>query len=321
MNYRIIVLFSTLFFLVSCSNEDENEENLVIAGKDLTSISHVFYNYLYSDQPATRTYTTNYTLNENKINSVNTSEFNYWHEEPDRNYTWYGESIFSYDVKNRLIKVAQESYSDYDLTDTYFYTIEFDYYEDDKIKGLVEKDGSGTLRYKYYFVYLNNTIERKIEYYEDGNLIFYYKTIFHTDSNQRIYRQISKGPIFANMDPNLEEEYTQEASFDEEGNVYRTYFEGSPLVEYEYSDIKIPSELPNINLPFFSSIPFDILLAQFDKIVESHNANYINSIIPLEPTNPYTTIFKNTLSKDNYPLSIEVFLNDRIRSETIYMYE
>ena len=322
MKYRLFVLFSVLFFLISCSNEVENEENIVIAGKELISISHIFYNYLYSDQPATRTHTTNYSLNDNKINSVNNAVFNYFHEEADRNFTWYEESIFSYDVKSRLIKVEQENYSDYDLTNTDLITYEFDYYENDKIKGLVLKNGDGALWYKYDFVYQNNTIERKIENYEDGNMIFYHKTIFHTDSNQRIYRQISKGPIFANMDPNLEEEYTQEASFNADGNVYQTYFEGSPSVEYVSSDIKIPSGLPDIKLPFFSAIPYDILLGQFDQIVESYNTNYINSIIPLEPTNTISKVYNYTFSKDNYPLRLEViYSNKRIASETTYIYK
>ena len=318
MNYRLFVLFYTLFFLVSCSNE---EENIFIASKELTSITHIFYNYLYSDQPATRTHTTIYSLNDNKINSVNHSVFNYFHEEADLNFTWHEESIFSYDVKSRLIKVEREGYSDYDLTNTYFSTYEFDYYENDKIKGVVLKNGDGALWYKYDFVYQNNTIERKIEYYEDGNMIFYYPAIFHTDSNQRIYRQISKGPIFANMDPNLEEERIQEASFNADGNVYQTFFEGSPNIEYEYSDIKLPSGLPDINLPFFSAIPYDILLGQFDQIVESYNTNYINSIIPLEPTNTISKVYNYTFSKDNYPLRLEViYSNKRIASETTYIY-
>ena len=318
MNYRLFVLFSTLFFLVSCSNE---EENIVVEGKSLTSITHIFYKYVIWEQPATTTHTTNYMFNDNKIDVVYNSVFHYRHEEPEKSYTGYEESIFSYDLKNRLIKVAQERYADNDLTYTNFNTIEFDYYEDDKIKNLIRKDGSGALRIKNYFVYQNNTIENKEEYYEDGDMISYYEKIFHTDSNQRIYRQTHKGPIFDSTDQNSLTEYTQEASFDEEGNVYRTFFYGSPSTEYEYTDIKIPSDLPDINLPFFNSIPYDILLGQFDQIVESYNTNYINSIIPLEPTNPYTIIYKNSLSKDNYPLRIEIFSNDRIRSETIYKYE
>lgn len=152
-------------------------------------------------------------------------------------------------------------------------------------------------------------------------MIFYNESIYQIDSKQRIFRITYKGPIFDSINENLVTETTQEASFDDEGNVSRINFNDSPSTEFEYSDIKIPSDLPDINLPFLGNIPFNIMLAQFDRIVQSYNTNYINTINPLEPTNSYSTIFKHSLSKDNYPLRIEVFFSDKIRSETIYEYE
>lgn len=320
MNYRLFILFFILLFLVSCSNEGENEENIVIAGKNLSSITHVFYNYVYADLPPTRTFTTNYILNDNKIDFVNSSVFHYFDEEPSRNYTAYDESTFSYN-NSRLIKVERESYSDYDLTEKYFLTYEFDYYENGKIKELALKGLSGALQSKYFFVYQNNTIERKYEYYEDNNLIFYNETLYQIDTKQRIYHQTSKGPIFESTDPNSLSETTQEASFDVDGNVYRTLFDGSPSEEYEYTTIKIPSDVPNINLPFFGYIPYDILLAQFDGIIQSYNTNYVKTIVSLNPTSALIKSFKYKLSKDHYPLKKEVFMNDKIRSKTMYTYE
>ena len=321
MNYRLFVLISTLLFLVSCSKEVQNEESIVISGKNLNSITHISYNYLYADQPPTRTYTTNYALNNNKIDFLNSSVFHYWHDDPSKNYTYHTESIFSYDVKNRLIKVDEEGYSDYDLNDKHFRTYEFDYYENDKIKSLLNKDANDVLFSKYSFVYQNNMIEEKYEYYDNGDMIFYNESIYQLDAKQRIYRQTSKGPFFENTDENSITETTQEASFNEENNVYQTFFNGSPSTEFEYTDIKIPSDLPKINLPYLGYTPYNIILAQFDGIVQSYNTNYMNNIIPLEPTNPYTTTYNNTLSKDNYPLRIEVLFNDKIRSETTYMYK
>lgn len=317
MKYKLLLLFCALFFLVSCSNE---EENIIVAGKDLASVTHVFYNYVYPDQPATRTYTTNYTFKENKITDVRSILFHYWHEEPERNYNAYDESIFSYDNRDRLIKVTLESYSDIE-TEIFVSSYELNYDQNDRIKEVLFRDNSGELRNGYYFEYNGNIIERKLEYYEDGNMIFYSESILFMDSNERIYSQTSKGPIFQGTDPNSFGNTTHEATFNDDGNVYQTFFEGSPLVEYVYSDIRIPSDLPDLRLPFFNSIPYTTLLGQFDQIVESYNTNYINTIISLEPTNQFNTNYKNSLSNDNYPLKIELYINDQIRSKTTYTYE
>lgn len=315
MDSKLVVLFSSLFILFSCSNEGEER---TIAGKDLSSVTHVFYNYVYPDQPATRTYTTNFMFNANRVNVVKSSVFHYNHQEPAQNYTLFEESWFTYDPNDRLIRVDQERYSDIDVSDIVVNSYEFEYEETNKLKQLLIKDGNGTLVQSYDFVYENTTIERKNAYYEDGNLMFYYETIFHTDSKQHINRQQSKGPIFDGADQNY---VTQEASFDEVGNVKQMYFEGNPWYEYQYSDIKIPLDLPQLRLPFFGHLNFDMLLGEFDQIVESYGVNYISAKIPLDPSNPEGFIYKNTLSKDNYPLKIEVFYNQKVWSVTTYSYD
>ena len=321
MNYRLIVLFATLLLFISCAKDSENEANIVVGNKQLSSINHVFYNYNYIDQPPTRTYTTNYTLNAGKINFINSSVFHYWHDDPGRNYTAYWDSNFSYDSNNRLIRVEEDGYSEYDLSEAYTRIYEFDYYEDDKIRRMLTKDGNGTLYSKYTFVHQNNTIEQTYEYYENEEMIFYHETIYELDANQRIYRQTSKGPIFESTDEDTISETTQKAIFDVEGNVDHTFFNGSPSTEFEYSDIKIPSDLPKINMPFHGYIPYILMLAQFDEIIQLYSTNYLKTMVPLDATNNYTISYKNILSKDNYPLSIEVFYNDKIRSETTYSYE
>lgn len=317
MNFNRFIIITTLLILVSCS---DNDEEIVIADKKLMSVEHIFYNYVYSDQPPTRIYTTNYRFYDNQIDVVNTKVSHYWYDEPERNYSIYEEAIFLYDSADRLIKVLEESYSEYS-DETFSRTIEFAYFDTDKIKEIILKDSDENLISKYFFYHQNNTIQRNYEYYENGNIIFYYETILNVEANQKIYHQKSKGPIFEGSDPSLVNYHTSEVSFNDNGNVHQLISNESPFFEYEYSDVKIPSDLPKFNLPFFGYVPYNILTGQFDQIVESYNTNYITTKISLEPTNPYNTIYKHTLSKDNYPLKIEVFINNKIQSETIYTYE
>lgn len=321
MNYKLFSLFSTILLFASCSNDSENESNTIVADKELNAITHINYIYGYVDQPATRTYTTNYTLNGNKIDFINKTVFHYFDEDQSRNYTYHSTSDFIYDANNRLVKVEENGYSDYDVNEKHFRTYEFDYYEDDKIKSLLTKDENGDLYSKYSFVYQSNLIEEIYDYYYEGAVLYYNETVHQLDAKQRIYRRTTRGPFFENTYEDSISETTQEAIYNEEGNVYQTFFNESPSTEFEYSAVKIPTELPRINLPHLGYIPYNIILAQFDGMIQSYNTNYINTIIPLEPTNNYIITYKNILSRDNYPLSIKVFYNEKVRSETTYTYE
>jgi hypothetical protein len=321
MNTKSVKLLTVLLFCISCSKDSLQEENIIIQGKDLHSITYVLYNYLYPDQPATRTYTTNYVFSDNRIATINTSTFHFFYEDPSRNRTDNQESTLFYDDQNNLINVEEAYYYSGTLTSTLFYV--FDYDESNRLTTLTIKNDGGSLTSEHFFTYENNTIKRKQIFYQEESQITYqviHENTYYIDSQQRIYRMTSKGPIFPNTDPNSVTETSLEAIFND-GNLYKLLFNGSPYEEYHYTDIKIPSGLQSVTMPTFTSNPYHILLAPFDKIAMSYNTNYLSLITPLNPTNTTNIIFKNTLSKDKYPLRLEDYWDDRIRSETIYTYE
>jgi len=321
MNYRLLNLLAVLVFCISCSKDSLQGENTIIEGKELSSITHVSYNYLYTDQPATRTYTTNYVFSDNRIATISTSVFHYFQDDPSLNHTDNLESTLSYDNRNNVINVEEVYYNSGTLTSTLFYA--FDYDESNRLTNMTIKNDAGFVQNEAFFTYENNTIsEKRIEHYVEGQTTYdlSYETTYYTDQQQRIYRTTTKGPIFPDTDPNSVTETTQEAIFND-GNLYQLFFNGSPYEEYHYTDIKIPSGLPTVLMPISASIPYHILLADFNMIAMSYNTNYLSLRTLLGSTNPIDITFKNTLSKDNYPLKLEDYYEDRIWSETTFTYK
>ncbi len=316
MNLKPLFLFYLLFILLSCSS---TEEAILIGEKDLTAVTHTFYNYVYPDKPATRTYTTYYTFRAHKITDIRTTIYHYFQEEPQRNYTTYEDSFFSYDSNDRIIQVQLERWTSNDTT-IHQSKYDFNYDENNRIKELRHTDNTGELSNRTHFIYNREHIVRTFEYYQNGNKMFYNEAILFLDRHQRIARQSVKGPIFEDLDSNAFTPTTQAATFDLDNNVYQTYSDGNPSLEYNYTEIKIPIDLPDLNLPFFSAIPYDFLLGEFDQIITSYSTNYIDTIISLEPSNALNVRYENSLSTDNYPLKIERFIQDRISTETIYTY-
>lgn len=321
MNYRLLKLLVVLLICTSCSKDALQGENTIIEGKELSSITHVFYNYLYTDQPATRTYTTNYVFSNNRIATISTSVFHYFQEDPSLNHTDNIESTLSYDDRNNVINVEKVYYNSGTLTSTCFYA--FDYDQSDRLTTITIKNDAGFVQNEVFFTYENNTIsEKSIEHHDEGQMTYdvSYEITYYIDQQQRIYRMTTKGPIFPDTDPNTLTETSLEAIFND-GNLYQLLFNGVPYEEYHYTDIKIPSQLQSVIMPFFESVPYHILLAPFDRIAISYNANYLSLRTLLDSTNPIDITFKNTLSKDNYPLKLEDYYGDRIWSETTFTYK
>ena len=217
-----------------------------------------------------------------------------------------------------MVKVKKTYYKEDILTNEFIYT--FDYDQVNRIKTLTIINEGDVTSVKHNFTYKQNTIEEEIEENYSG-IVIIRKTVFYLDDQERVYRQTYKGPIYEYTNENDLTETSQEAIFNE-GNLYQLLFNDSPNEEYAYSDIKVPSDFLSFNMPNHGYIPYHILVAPFEKIVESYNTNYISNIIPLHPTNTISTVFNYTFSKDNYPLRLETIYSDnRIATETRYIYK
>ena len=135
----------TLFVLIclsSCSNESNNEINIIVEGKKLSTITQIEYSYLYEGLPPTRTHTTTYYFANNNITSISESTFHYWHEEPEKNSTSTTEYTLSYNDEQKLIHVnAQHDHLDYSATQTYT----FEYNTENKLKRATFSSGEDFL--------------------------------------------------------------------------------------------------------------------------------------------------------------------------------
>jgi hypothetical protein len=122
-----------LLILISCESEIREKEVISVAGKSLKTINHTFYNYLYENQPATRTHISNMSISDDKIMAINNTVFHYFNDDLSKNYSYINNYTYSYNSFGLLIEIQTEEFSDLNPIDKVENSYDFIYNANNQI--------------------------------------------------------------------------------------------------------------------------------------------------------------------------------------------
>jgi hypothetical protein len=316
MRYLVCLVVLLLF---SCESEIREKEVISVAGKSLKAINHTFYNYLYENQPATRTHTSNMTISDDKIIAINNTVFHYFNDDLSKNYTYTTDYSYAYNSFGLLIDVQTEGFSDLNPTVRVLNSYDFTYNANNEITEINYRNSFGDILTKYIFTYVNDAIHKRVEFYDSFGLVYYNEIELLKDNNGKIYEQSSKGPILSTTNINALSEVLQEATFDTNNNLETLAINGEVYTEFAYRNTKIPDFLKNIKLPFLDAFPHHILMSDFNQITAYNNSNFIHAEIAKNASS-FNKEYSYTFSIEDYPLEVEVTANNTTQSKTVYNY-
>ena len=316
MRYLVCLVVLLLF---SCESEIREKEVISVAGKSLKAINHTFYNYLYENQPATRTHTSNMTISDDKIIAINNTVFHYFNDDLSKNYTYTTDYSYAYNSFGLLIDVQTEGFSDLNPTVRVLNSYDFTYNANNEITEINYRNSFGDILTKYIFTYVNDAIHKRVEFYDSFGLVYYNEIELLKDNNGKIYEQSSKGPILSTTNINALSEVLQEATCDTNNNLETLAINGEVYTEFAYRNTKIPDFLKNIKLPFLDAFPHHILMSDFNQITAYNNSNFIHAEIAKNASS-FNKEYSYTFSIEDYPLEVEVTANNTTQSKTVYNY-
>ena len=316
MRYLVCLVVLLLF---SCESEIREKEVISVAGKSLKAINHTFYNYLYENQPATRTHTSNMTISDDKIIAINNTVFHYFNDDLSKNYTYTTDYSYAYNSFGLLIDVQTEGFSDLNPTVRVLNSYDFTYNANNEITEINYRNSFGDILTKYIFTYVNDAIHKRVEFYDSFGLVYYNEIELLKDNNGKIYEQSSKGPILSTTNINALSEVLQEATFDTNNNLETLAINGEVYTEFAYRNTKIPDFLKNIKLPFLDAFPHHILMSDFNQITAYNNTNFIHAEIAKNASS-VNKEYSYTFSIEDYPLEVKVTANNKTQSKTVYNY-
>ena len=316
MRYLILLM---LFLLFSCESEITEKEVISVAGKSLKTINHTFYNYLYENEPATRTYTSNMTLNNQKITTINNTIFHYFNDDLSRNYTYTTNYSYLYNSFGLLVTVQSEEFSDLNPTIKVENTYDFIYNSNNDITEINYRNSFGDILTKYLFTYTNNEINKRVEYYDSFGLVYYNEINLLKNNTGKIYKQSAIGPILSTTNINALSEIVQEATFDTNNNLETLALNGEVYTEFTYRNTEIPDFLRTIKLPSLAAFPHHILMGDFSQITAYNNSNFVYSTNAKSAAS-FNKEYRYIFSIENFPLEVEVTANNKTESKTIYTY-
>ena len=316
MRYLVCLVVLLLF---SCESEIREKEVISVAGKSLKAINHTFYNYLYENQPATRTHTSNMTISDDKIIAINNTVFHYFNDDLSKNYTYTTDYSYAYNSFGLLIDVQTEGFSDLNPTVRVLNSYDFTYNANNEITEINYRNSFGDILTKYIFTYVNDAIHKRVEFYDSFGLVYYNEIELLKDNNGKIYEQSSKGPILSTTNINALSEVLQEATFDTNNNLETLAINGEVYTEFAYRNTKIPDFLKKIKLPFLDAFPHHILMSDFNQITAYNNTNFIHAEIAKNASS-VNKEYSYTFSIEDYPLEVKVTANNKTQSKTVYNY-
>jgi len=316
MRYLSIFIVLMLF---SCESEIREKEVISVAGKNLRAINHTYYNYLYDNEPATRTYTSNLTINDDRIVAINNTVFHYFNDDPTKNYIYTSNLNYVYNSFNLVTEVQTESFSDLNANVKIVNTYDFLYNANNEVIEINYRNSFGDVLTKYVFNYVNDAINKRVEYYDSFGLVYYNEIELLKDNTGKFYKQSSKGPILSTTNIDALSEVVQEATFDTSNNLESLSINGEIYSDFAYRNNEIPDFLKNINLPFLDAFPHHILMSDFSQIVAANNTHFVHAELAKDASS-FDKQYKYTFSLEEYPLTVEVTSNNRTITETVYTY-
>lgn len=316
MRYLVCLVVLLLF---SCESEIREKEVISVAGKSLKAINHTFYNYLYENQPATRTHTSNMTINDDKILAINNTVFHYFNDDLSKNYTYTTNYSYNYNSFGLLINVQTEGFSDLNPTVKVENSYDFTYNANNQITEINYRNSFGDILTKHLFTYTIDAINKRVEFYDSFGLVYYIDIELLKENNGKIYKQSIKGPILSTTNISALSEVLQEATFDTNNNLETLALNGEVYTEFAYRNTEIPDFLRNIKLPFLDAFPHHILMSDVSQITGYNNTNFIHAEIAKNGTS-FNKEYSYTFSIEDYPLEVEVTANNKTQSKTVYNY-